>query len=338
LELIVFSLLIIILFTACNSSTDIITSGTYSVDPTFSDFYQELGGDSVIGPAISPALVRQGITYQYIVSGLMAYDPNEMTLTRFHFSPIASVEWGINDLIEAVPLDSSQPYVNGHRIWEEISQFYYRFGPEIIGLPVTGVKSNDEKQRYEQYFEGIGFYRNYSDPSGKIQLLHYGSRMCGGNCRFQESDPAPSSPSYVRDFSETEQLFLKESERLGYGLTGNPLASPNIATDGNFEMVFENVVMFIDPSDGYQIKLRPLPSWLGIKTDQPTQETKADWLSFYQVSEDLGYNIPNSFITYIANHGGMTFSGNPITDYHLLPDDGWSESRDHRDGYRPPGR
>ena len=321
----VFSLLILLLLSACNSSADVVTPGIYLVDPTFSDFYVELGGDSVLGSAISPTFVSQGTTYQYIVSGLMAYDPNVMTLTRFHFSPIASAEWGINDLLEPAPLDSSLPYVNGHRIWEEVLPFYNRYGPEIIGLPITGVKANDDKQRYEQYFEGIGFFRDYTDPLGQLQLMPYGYWMCGGNCQSQESDPGPTSPSYARDFSETEQLFLQESESLGYGLTGNPLAAPYIAADGNYEMVYENVALFIDPSDGYQIKLRPLPAWLGIEADQPTQETKVDWLSFYQVSEGLGYNVPNSFSTYIANHGGMVYSGDPITDYQLIPDGGYSQ-------------
>jgi hypothetical protein len=321
----VFSLLIILFISACNSSADAYSPGTYSVDLTFLDFYKELGGNSVLGPAISPAFDRQGITYQYVVSGLMVYDPNQMTLTRFYFSPIASVEWGVNDLVEPAPGDPNLQYVNGHRIWEEVLSIYNRYGPEIIGLPVTGVKSNEKKQRYEQYFEGIGVYRNFSDPPGQIQLMPYGYWMCGDNCQYQNSDTGPPPPSYLRDYSETEQLFLQESERLGYGFTGSPLASSHMAVDGNFEMVFENVAMFIYPSDGYQIKLRPLPSWLGIKTDQPTQETKANWLSFYQLNDGLGYNVPKSFNNYIANHGGMDYSGYPITEYRLLPDGGYSQ-------------
>jgi hypothetical protein len=321
----VFSLLIILFLTACNSSADASSQGTYSVDPIFQDFYKEFGGESVLGPAISPIFVKEGVTYQYIVSGLIAYDPNQMALTRFHFSPIASVEWGISDLAEPAPSDPNILYANGHRIWEEVTSFYNRYGPEIIGFPVTGVRVNDEKQRYEQYFEGIGFFRDYTDPPGQIYLMPYGSWMCGDICQYQESDADPPSPSYLREYSETEQLFLQESERLGYGYTGNPLASPNMAADGYFEMVFENVAMFIDSSDGSQIKLRPLPSQLGIQSDPPTQETKADWLTFYEVSEGLGYNVPNSFSTYIADHGGMVYSGAPITEYRLLSDGGYSQ-------------
>jgi hypothetical protein len=321
----IFSLLIILILTACNSSADAANTGTYSVDPTFSDFYKELGGEAILGPAMSPTFKSREVTYQYVVSGLMAYDPNQVTLTRFHFSPVASTEWGINDLVEPTPSDIDIPYLNGHRIWEEVLPFYNRFGPEIIGLPITGVKANDEMQRYEQYFEGLGFYRSYADPPGKIQLLPYGSWMCGNNCKYHESNEGKPSNSYSRNYSETEQLFLQEAERLGYEFTGNPLASPTLAPDGNFEMVFENIAMYIDPSDGSKIKLRPLPSLLGIHSDPPTKEIKADWLSFYQQGEGLGYNIPDSFSSYIADHGGVAYAGVPITEYFLSSDEGYSQ-------------
>lgn len=329
LTLFVLSLLIIVSLNACNSSASSSTSGTFPVDPTFLDFYREFGGVSNLGPAISPPFVKQNITYQYVVTGLMVYNPNQTTLTRFYFSPSASIEWNINDLIEPAPSDPNQPYVNGHRIWEEVLSFYNRYGSEIIGLPVTSVRANDAEQQYEQYFDGIGFFRKYSDPPGQIQLMPYGYWMCGNTCQYLGPDSAPPSASYSRDFSETEQLFLQESERLGFGFTGAPLASPYMAADGNFEMVFENVALFIDPSDDFQIKLRPLPSWLGIQADEPTMETKADWLAFYPIGEGLGYNVPKLFITYIEEHGNMAYSGYPINEYRLQSDDGYFQCYTH---------
>ena len=319
------SLLIICFVTACNLSANAAKPGTLPVDPTFSDFYDELGGESVLGPAISPTFEDQRTTYQYIVSGLMAYDPDQLTLSRFHFSPIASTEWGINELVEPVPANSEIPYQNGHKIWAEVLPLYNRFGPGIMGLPVSGVKANDEKQRYEQYFDGLGFYRNYSDSPGQIHLMPYGQWMCGENCQFQNSDNIPPLPSYARDYSETERLFLQKAENLGYGYSGEPLAAPYIAEDGNFEMVFQNIAMFIDPLDGSRIKLRPLPAWVGFKSEPPTQEIKMDGLSFYQLGENLGYNVPQVFSTYIADHGGMDYSGFPIAEYRSLPDGGYSQ-------------
>lgn len=320
-----FSLLIIVLLTACNANLAASTSGTYSIDPIFADFYRQFGGASILGPAISPLFVKEAISYQYIVSGLIVYDPNQDPLRRFHFSPIATMEWRIHGQVEPAPADSSLPYVNGHRIWEEVWPFYSHYGSDVLGLPLTGVSANDEKQRYEQYFEGVGFYRSYSDPQGQIHLLPYGAWMCGVNCSYQGSDVIPPSASYARDYSETEQLFLQESERLGYGFTGAPLTTPQMAADGNIEMVFENAILFLDPSSGNQVRLRPLPSMLGIQADLPTNETKTGWLSFYQVSEGLGFNVPNLFNDYIVSHGGDTYAGYPITEYSLLQDGGYTQ-------------
>ena len=321
----VFSLLIIIFLNSCNSSADASVSGIYPVDTAFSGFYHGLGDETVLGPAISPPFEKNGITYQYVVSGLMAYDPNLTPLNRFYFTPIASIEWNINDLAEPKPSDPSLPYINGHTIWEEIWPFYSRYGSDILGLPLTSVKANDEDQRYEQYFEGVGFYRDYTDPPGQISLLPYGAWMCGENCKYQEADNSPPSTAYSRNYNETEQLFLQASEQLGYGYTGEPLASPQMGVDGNFEMLFENVIMYIDSTNNNQIKLRPLPSLLGIHADQPTSAIDEDWLSFYQVSDGLGYNVPTIFVDYISTHGGASFSGTPITEYSTLEDGGYSQ-------------
>jgi hypothetical protein len=319
------ALLIIALLNACTPSPDASTGGIYPLDSTFADFYRQVGGEQTLGPAISPAYINEGVTYQYVVSGLMAYNPNDIPLKRFHFSPIASDNWQINGLVEPVPQDSNLHYVNGHKIWEEIWTFYDQYGSDIIGLPLTGVTVNDAKQRYEQYFEGLGFYRNFSDLPGQIHLMPYGYWMCANKCQYRTPDSIPPAASYSRGYSATEQLFLQASERLGYGFTGAPLLPARLGSDGKYEMVFENVILYIDPSAGNQIRLRPLPAWLGIPADPPGAAQKTGWLSFYPTGDGLGYNVPNTFSEYIQQHGTLDYSGNPITEYSSLPDQGYTQ-------------
>ena len=321
----IIALLVIFAASACTASQASLPPGVYVVDPTFTDFYKEIGGLSTLGPAISPLFSRQDTLYQYTVAGLMTYDPHLSALQRFHFAPIASLQWNIQGSTEPVPVDAKIPYANGHRIWEEIWSFYDQYGSDIIGLPLTGVTANEEKQRYEQYFEGIGFYRNYSDSPGQIHLMAYGDWMCGDKCQYQDADAIPPSPTLTLENSENERLLLKAAEQLGYSFTGDPLEAPRVASDGNVEMVFENVIMYLDPANGNQIKLRPLPAWLGMQTEPPTSSTNADWLVFYPIQDGIGYNIPLVFVEYITNHGTMEFSGYPITGYHLLPDGGYSQ-------------
>ncbi len=325
LTIIVVSLLIFGLLSACSASPEGSSSASFLVDTTFNDFYRELGGNNTLGPAISSAFSKDDLTYQYVVSGLMVYDPNQEPLERFHFSTLASVEWNINGLVEPAPVDNSTPYVNGHQIWEEVRSFYNQYGSEIIGLPVTSVQANNTKQRYEQYFEGLGFYRSYTDPPGQIHLMPYGKWMCGNNCPYQVTDADPPSGSYVRDYSATEQLFMQASENLGYGYTGAPLAAPQLGKDGNYQMVFENVVLYIDPAMGDQVRTRPLPEWLGIQADQPGAETRADGFTFFPIKDGMGFNVPNWFVDYFNQHGGMDYSGSPISANRKLADGGYSQ-------------
>jgi hypothetical protein len=317
--------LLIGLLSACTSPPGPSGQATYPVEVTFTDFYRQFGGVDTLGPAISSAFSNQGLTYQYVVSGLMVYDPNQAPLQRFYFSPLASAEWRINGLEEPAPDDPQADYVNGHRVWEEVQPFFHHYGADLIGPPLTGVLANDAKQRYEQYFEGLGFYRGYTEPPGQIHLMPYGAWMCGSTCPYQISDATPPSPSYARNNSETEQLFLQASMRLGYGFTGAPLAAPRLAADGCYEMAFENVILFIDPTSGQQIRLRPLPSLLGIQSEAPGREQKDSWLTFYALQGDTGFNIPTLFTTYLSAHGGMQTSGPPIAGYRILDDGGYSQ-------------
>jgi hypothetical protein len=319
------SLLFIVSISACNSSTAASARGIFTIAPTFSDFYREFGGEDVLGAVISPSFEKDGVTYQYVMAGLMAYNPNLEPLKRYLFSPIAGTELKINGPIEPAPAGSDDHYVNGHQIWEEVYPYYDQYGPDIIGLPLTSVTVNEARQRYEQYFEGVGFYRNISDTLGIIHLMPYGDWFCGNECRHLGFDSTPPAASYTQDFSATEQLFLQASARLGYGYTGAPLAAPRLGSDGNYQMVFENTVLYIDPADGHQIRMRPLPSWLGIRAESPVKAEEADWLTFYPTRDGLGYNVPNSFIDYINAHGTAEYSGDPISEYRRLSDGGYSQ-------------
>ncbi len=325
LALLSVSLLIILIISACTPTTGASTRGTFTVDPTFSDFYREFGGEDMLGPAISPLFNKDGVTYQYVMAGLMAYNPNLDPLKRYSFSPIAASEWQINGMVEPSPQGYDSHYMNGHQIWEEVLPYYDLYSTDIIGLPLTGVTANDAKQRYEQYFEGLGFYRNYSDPAGEIHLMPYGDWMCGNNCKYVSNDPVPPAASYTQEFSATEQLFLQAAARLGYGFTGEPLESPKLGSDGNYQMVFENVVLYIDPSDDHQIRLRPIPSWLGIPFEQLKQAQDENWLSYYPIKDGQGFNVPKTFLDYINQHGSIEYSGEPISEYHSLPNDEYSQ-------------
>ena len=317
-------LIFAILLASCVPSSHS-SNGTYPIDVTFADFYREIGGQQVLGPAISPLFVKDGVSYQYVVSALLAYNPNQDPLNRYRLSPAAASAWQINGQAEPAPDENRDYYVNGHLIWEELRTFYDQFGSNILGLPLTGVIINENKQRYEQYFDSLGFYRNFTDPVGQVHLMPYGAWLCGNNCQYRTADGTLPSASYRCEYSATEQLFLQVSERLGHRFTGAPLAAPSLGSDGNFQMVFENVLMYIDAQDGNQIKLRPLPSWLGIRSEPPVPPDHGKGSSFYETFEGLGYKVPDLFNEYINQHGTLSVIGGPITEYSSFNDGGYSQ-------------
>jgi hypothetical protein len=251
-----FLLLVFILFglSACNFPTGdmprvetqspVVTSpvDAYPVDPLFQDFYTYLGGEPVLGPAISPAIPFGNIQSQYLESALMLFDPMAAPSERYTLAPLG-VYLGISE--EPVP-DPGQPearYANGHIIYEEFVPFYERLGgARFVGRPLTEARHNPAKLRIEQYFENLGFYRLEGDPPGKVRLIAYGAYSCDQRCRHQTA--AASIPS-LHGFLPGP--FGKAASTLGLGFTGLTLSEPYRNEDGQMEVIFQNLVMVLEP-------------------------------------------------------------------------------------------
>ena len=313
-----------LLSVACTKADEPIT-GAFEVGETFKDFYSSAGGRDLLGPALSPVFTSGNIEYQYVSAGLMYHDPAQPPAQQFGFYPIAEKFWNISGLQDPPPADTSAPYLNGHTIWEDAWLLYNRLGSNVVGLPLTGVITNNEKQRYEQYCEGLGFYRNFNSPPAEIHLMPYGEWVCQENCTYFFGDAVPPTPMIDRPTSELEQIFLAYAERPGYAFVGAPINVPQLAMDGNAEMAFENVIMYFDPQNPYPVRLRPLPTWLGIAPEAPALSRNLDWLVFREVQEGLGYDIPVFLHMFIIAHGGFELVGEPITHYRSLPDGGYSQ-------------
>ena len=313
-----------LLIVACDVTAESIP-GAFAVGDTFKKFYNNAGGREVLGPALSPPFVSGNIEYQYFSAGLMYYDPTRAPAQQFGFYPLATDTWNINSIPDPPPVETSAPYINGHAIWEDAWLLYNRLGSSVVGPPLTGVITNNEKQRYEQYCAGLGFYRNFGDPPAEIHLMPYGEWVCRSNCTYFFGDAIPPQRMAERPVSELERIFLDYAERPGYAFTGAPIGIPQNALDGYVEMAFENVIMYFDPQNPYPVMLRPLPIWLGIAVEKPDVSHGLDWLFFYETDGGLGYDIPVFIHEFIIAHGGFELVGEPITHYRVLSDGGYSQ-------------
>ncbi|MEN4011586.1 MAG: hypothetical protein AB1453_00665 [Chloroflexota bacterium] len=280
--------------------------GTYSIDPLFREFFASLGGDEILGPAITAAFSFHNFQCQYAQNALMCFDPFGQGVQRFSLYPLGRG-------FELDHVISTQSGADNFPIYEEFEMLYSRLGWQYTGKALTPPRYNPNKNRIEQYFENVGFYRNIDDPQGEARLLSYGVYACSADCRYSP----PVSAVVVRNVVEIEQPFLPRLARMGgVKVFGLPLGHPRIAEDGLLEQVYENVVLFSPPDNPAAMQLRPTAVKLGMPASapQPRQHSEADGVVFYPLEGELGFHVPLAFDQFIASHGGLEISGKPLMD------------------------
>jgi choline dehydrogenase-like flavoprotein len=293
-------------------------SGT-SVGAIFKEFYQRLGGEALVGPCLTQAFERDGLTYQYTSAVLMVYDPNAPTPKRYSLASLGN-EFGVK---EPPGGQATRTKIGDYWAWEEILPIYERLGVEITGYPLTNVRYNAELHRYEQYFEKMGFYRYETDPQNNVHLLAYGAKTCGTYCTYlsvrdavpeHNSLPMPSAA----DLQSAEMTISQMAARLGTQVTGRAITPAFKGSSGQIEQVFENLVFTVSPDDTRRASVRSLQDALGMRPDPLETQDPNDY--FYEKENGLGYNISSYFMDYITFHGGVEVSGTPISREYNVND------------------
>lgn len=233
----------------------------------------------MLGPAISPLIESGRIQSQYVEAALLTFDPSGREGAEFRFAPLG-VKLGISEPPIPEPDSADMVYINGHIVFPEFLQFYLQMGGvDVVGRPLTEAHHNPEKNRIEQYFENLGFYRFAFDPPGTVRLMAYGAYVCDFACKY-----SPSSASIPSIQGLLPEPFSLEAARLGIGVTGLTLAGPHLAADGKMEVVFENVVMVLEnersePFHGLTFRIW-LPEILSGRPIDPLGFEHRSWLPF----------------------------------------------------------
>ena len=276
------------LLIACSSnenafiSSDAIIENNAIVDTRFFDFYEQLGGIDVIGPAISPKFENGGIEYQYTSAALMQFNPNS---NRYSLSPIGR-QIGIQEPTSNISGSGTHEIYQGFLpIYDSLSLF--------IGDPITPIRYNETRGGIEQYFENLGLYQLATDPPHEVKLMYYGAWMCGEACEAElPLEKAPETPASI-----TDSAFAALT-RLGTSFSGQPLSSSYEALDGAYEQIFENIVVISDPTKPGGIALRPITAMVGIG-----------------VNTGKTFDVPRQFHRFITDHSGYEFTGAAVTEY-----------------------
>lgn len=312
------TILLLTFSTACgyvNNENISSLEGTYPVDPLFRRFYRQIGGRETVGPAITPIFENEDIFYQYTIGALMMYDPENSPDQPFRLAPLG-LDLGIYEAPIPKPDHVDGLYVDGHVIDEKFIPLYEKMGGKgVLGRPLTEVYRNADKNRYEQYFENVGFYWIEDDTSDSVYLLAYGAWKCDRYCRA--SAPDNSSIQLPTRYAEP---FAKAVARLGLDFTGLALTPPYLTQDAQLEQIYENVVLVIHPSQPEIVRLFPVPERIGIERDVLMPALRQPDMYFYPFDGELGYNIPAVFMEYIQAHGGTDFVGTPLTQMIQMDD------------------
>ena len=294
------------------SPTPTIT-GTYDIDPEFKEYYRNLGGQDLLGPAISQLIDQDDLQCQYTTNVEMCYNPLVTNSDRLYLAPLGQ-KLGVHDDPNSVPPTPSSQMINGYGIYPDFIDLYNTLDKlGSVGQPLSQVRYNYDQQRVEQYFEKVGFYHRFDDAPGVTRLLPYGAYICGEGCSYSI---APAD-AFIPQRQEISSPFAASLERMG-GLQvfGRPLTEPYKAPDNNIEQVYENVVLYATADDPSTLHLRQLPILLGMTTTPPGPKIYGlkENMVFYPITDDLGYHVPVMFDHFIAEHGGMEISGQPIAD------------------------
>jgi len=266
---------------------------SYFIDNRFIPQYSLLGGENVLGPAISPLLQAGGIDYQYTSAVRFEYNATLPSDQQVKLAPIG-ISMGVAEYF-----GSPGDLTKGIEVYPGFLEFYIQLGGETVtGKPLTNVLYNSEKSRIEQHFENLGFYQLDSDVPGQVHLLDYGVWKCAKECDF-----ANQGNSEVILLGKSAQPFITVINSLSPETIGRPLAIPHIATDGKIEQIFQNVVFVVSPNNLQDIQLRPIPSMLGM----PLQP-------------EIAHEIPVLFVEYLERNIGLQYAGSVVTPLTRLSD------------------
>lgn len=312
--LIAAALILGVLFSACTSDLGTIhPPGEVDVDPTFTDFYNTLNGSEELGPAISPKFPYKNMECQYTQAVLMCYDPSATSIDQYSLYALGTA-LGLRDTPLTTAASTTDRIVDGYILFSDFVPLYDRlYGARYLGRPLTQARTNMTLGRIEQYFENAAFYRSFSDPPGEVHLMAYGSNGCSTSCTYQ-----PPAISVVDlQHSSYPQPFMNTLTAMnGVPDFGEPLTPAYIASDGNLEQTYRNVVIYAPVNQPDAAKLRPIAVAMNFPVAAPgsQQYNENNGVIFYPVQGNLGYHVPLVFRDFIERHGNFSVSGKPLAD------------------------
>lgn len=292
-----------------------LSSSPYLIEPVFQEFYDFLGGQSRLGPPLSPVIIEGNVQKQYLENALMVYNPELPPSEQYSLAPVGQ-QMGVWD----EPLASTDLqgvlFVEGYIVYEGFVPLYQELGAQrYVGRPLTGVRYDADQNRVEQYFENLGFFQNLEENDSGVQLMPYGRIACAETCG------ALANPAAIIQIElPYGEPFVSTVARLGDGFVGPRLAGPYQKADGSLEVIYQNLVLYANANGSQQAAPRPIMAELDVLPEPMVTRLDNPNIMFYGIDGEFGYNVPLFFSDYIAQHGGFEIFGQPISELKLQAD------------------
>lgn len=287
----------------------------FTVAPEFEPFYNQYGGLQTLGIPISADVEEDGIRVQYFQNGRLEYHPQLPDGSQVILSDLGKEHYGIAPCLSPENVEPQALYFDAtcHSVSPQFREFFVTHGGvNFFGYPISEMYIEDG--RFVQNFERATLVWDKSKlPGLKYGLSGLGSAVCPkATC----GEDAPKS--FFPEFSTTDKklkvvnaIYQFYDTHRGQILFGSRVGEQRTGEDGAVEQVFENAILYENPSSFEGISLRPL----GLKVPgalEPAAPQVNTPTSFY--STKYGHNVIGTFYEFFNANGGVETFGHPISE------------------------
>ncbi len=170
--------------TACNTgATQSPPSPDFGIGNEFRDYNNSKGGRAILGPAISPPLIDNGIKVQYFRNVRLEYHPDSPPDHRVVTSPLGLMFSDVEPCLKPEEVSPNASYLGCHSVREEVLTFFNKYGGiQFFGYPLSEL-SIAEGHRLVQKFERAFIIWDKSKPiESRFSLANLGQRACEEKC------------------------------------------------------------------------------------------------------------------------------------------------------------
>jgi hypothetical protein len=308
---------------ACGSSSTLTTPESaegYPVAPAFLEFYEGHDGLTVLGAAISPELVENGVQVQYFEKGRLEYHPQLPEGNQVILGNLGETLYGASPCVPPESVASGALYFSAtcHSVSPEFRAYFLkRGGVPFFGYPLSEMYIQDD--RFVQIFERAVIVWDGRRPDGfRFSLASLGSLACGNSgCSGGHGGYTPALSTPTPQPTATDLIDAFYNAHGGARVFGLPLGGRQTGSDGAVEQVFENAILYENPRASEGVSLRPL----GLKTsgfpEPPAQQLDDPNSAYYS---KYGHNVAYGIYTFYKNYGGEAVFGQPINELRVVGD------------------